>query len=111
MPAINSQAVIFDQAALAAGTKVGTTYAIDLGPEPTSGDHTQQVWALISWSGLTAGSIQVNIYNQADVSTPAAKSFSPLLVGQLVDSTNTPTAQTAAAGSQLVFIEVAGTNA
>jgi len=108
MPAVNSQAVIYDQAALGAGTKVGTTFAISLAPEPLTGDSTQQGWLSLSWSGLTAGSIQINVYNLPDVTVPAVKSYSPLLVATLVDSTNTPTAQTATSGCQWVFTEVMG---
>lgn len=103
MPAINGQVTIFDYASLAAGTKIGTTYRIELSPESLSGDRTQQVWALISWEGLGVGDLTVNVYNQAATMTPAAKSNQPLLVA-------TSGLQTATSGAMQVFVEVAGPN-
>jgi hypothetical protein len=109
MPSINGNAVLFNGAALAAVTTTGTTRRVTLEPEPLSGDHTQQVWATVSWEGMSAGSLVVNVYCLPLVTVPASASRQPVLV-----ATHAPqldqTPAVAAAGVCRTFIEVAGPN-
>lgn len=107
MPAINGEAVLFDAATLAAGTKTGTTYAIDLQPDPTSGDHTQQVWATVCWEGMSAGSLVVNVYCLPRETDPVSASRQPILVATMSPQLDQDPV-TAAEGSCRTFVEVAG---
>lgn len=109
MPAINGEVVLLDAAALAAGTKTGTTYAIDLQPDPTSGDHTQQVWATVSWEGMSAGSLVVNVYSKPRTTDPVSASNQPVLVATMSPQLD-QTPVTASTGVCRTFIEVAGPN-
>lgn len=103
MPAITGQGRIYNAAAIVDGTALGSEYAIELKPNPRSSDTTQQAWAGISWSNLGAGTLIVNVYNLAKPTTPASASREKQLVA-------TSGSVSAASGSLLKFIEVAGPN-
>jgi hypothetical protein len=102
MPAIASEEVAYNGANLAANTYTATK-RITLAPNPTSGDKTQQVWAFISWDGLSAGDLRVRVRNKPMVTVPASASREGIVVADSGLQTSSP-----GSGSVLTFIEVAG---